>query len=62
VLMKAKVATRPDGRFQIRPSVLIRQQHESAKKREPQEPPNITWAGEPGKNLCSFQSPGKFCS
>ena len=31
-------------------------------KREPQEPPNITWAGEPGKNLCSFQSPGRFFS
>jgi hypothetical protein len=29
-------------------------------KRKPQEPPNITWAGEPGKNLCSFQSPGSF--
>jgi hypothetical protein len=31
-------------------------------KREPQEPPNITWAGEPGKNLCSLQSPGRFFS
>ena len=31
-------------------------------KREPQEPPNITWAGAPGKNLCSFQSPGRFFS
>src|SRR5580765_2701759 len=27
---------------------------------ESQEPPNISWAGEPGKNLCSFQSPGSF--
>ena len=25
-------------------------------------PPNVTWAGEPGKNLCSFQSPGRFFS
>jgi len=31
-------------------------------KREPQEPPNITWAGKLGKNLCSFQSPGKLFS
>jgi hypothetical protein len=29
---------------------------------KPQEPPNITWAGEPSKNLCSSQSPGSFFS
>src|SRR5580693_9116631 len=43
-----------------KPKASSRQQHDSAKKRKPQEPPNITWAGEPGKNLCSFQSPGSF--
>jgi hypothetical protein len=29
-------------------------------KKEPQAPPNITGAGKTGKNLCSFQSSGRF--
>ena len=32
------------------------------KKREPQEPLYITWAGEPSTNLCSFQSRESFFS
>src|SRR5580704_16300014 len=32
-----------------KPKTSSRQQHESAKKENPQEPPYSTWAGEPGK-------------